>query len=113
MEAGRGALSWPSAQSGQSPKYPARDPQGQRRFAFLVEESVLHNGLGDADTQAEQLDHLLTVGALPDVSVGVIPTRPIRARMPVEDAVHSGLQSGIRGGSFQDPVPAECSWYEN
>jgi transcriptional regulator with XRE-family HTH domain len=58
--------------------------EGQRRFAFLVEEGVLGNGLGDADTQAEQLDHLLTVGALPNVSVGVIPVRLGRARMPVE-----------------------------
>ncbi|MGR8010377.1 helix-turn-helix domain-containing protein [Streptomyces hypolithicus] len=58
--------------------------EGQRRFAFLVEESVLSNGLGDADTQAEQLNHLLSVAALPNVSVGVIPTRLGRARMPVE-----------------------------
>lgn len=58
--------------------------EGQRRFAFLVEESVLINGLGDADTQAEQLDHLLAVGALPNVSVGVVPNRLGRARMPVE-----------------------------
>lgn len=57
---------------------------GHRRFAFLVEESVLRNGLGDADTQAEQLEHLLTVGALPNVSVGVIPARMERSRMPVE-----------------------------
>lgn len=57
---------------------------GHRRFAFLVEESVLRNGLGDAETQAEQLEHLLTVGALPNVSVGVIPARMGRSRMPVE-----------------------------
>lgn len=55
-----------------------------RRFAFLVEESVLSNGLGDADTQAEQLERLLTVGALPNISVGVVPTRLGRTRMPVE-----------------------------
>ncbi|MEW2128936.1 helix-turn-helix transcriptional regulator [Streptomyces sp. NPDC005435] len=58
--------------------------EGQRRFAFLVEQSTLSNGLGDAETQAEQLDHLLTVNALPNVSVGVVPTRLGRARMPVE-----------------------------
>ncbi|MEU7024609.1 helix-turn-helix transcriptional regulator [Streptomyces sp. NPDC046203] len=58
--------------------------EGQRRFAFLVEQSVLGNALGDADAQAEQLDHLLTIGALPNVSVGVIPTRLGRTRMPVE-----------------------------
>ncbi|MGW7555536.1 helix-turn-helix domain-containing protein [Streptomyces rimosus] len=58
--------------------------EGQRRFAFLVEESVLSNGLGDVDTQVEQLDHLLSVAALPNVSVGVVPTRLGRARSPVE-----------------------------
>ncbi|GAA1898246.1 helix-turn-helix transcriptional regulator [Streptantibioticus ferralitis] len=58
--------------------------EGQRRFAFLVEESVLRNGLGSADTQTEQLEHLITVSALPNVSVGVVPTRLGRTRMPVE-----------------------------
>ncbi|MFF1381012.1 helix-turn-helix domain-containing protein [Streptomyces sp. NPDC058308] len=55
-----------------------------RRFAFLVEESVLSNGLGDADTQTEQLERLLVVGTLPNISVGVVPTRLERTRMPVE-----------------------------
>ncbi|AYG83291.1 hypothetical protein DWB77_05487 [Streptomyces hundungensis] len=55
-----------------------------RRFAFLVEEPVLSNGLGDADTQAEQLDRLITIGALPNVSIGVVPTRLGRTRMPAE-----------------------------
>lgn len=58
--------------------------EGQRRFAFLLEESVLRNGLGSADTQIEQLEHLLTVGALPNVSVGVVPMQLDRSRMPVE-----------------------------
>ncbi|MEU7042180.1 helix-turn-helix transcriptional regulator [Streptomyces varsoviensis] len=58
--------------------------EGQRQFAFLVEQSALGNALGDAETQAEQLDHLLTVGALPNVSVGVIPVGLGRLRMPVE-----------------------------
>ncbi|MFI0940904.1 helix-turn-helix domain-containing protein [Streptomyces sp. NPDC021020] len=58
--------------------------EGQRTFAFLVEESTLRNGLGGADTQTEQLDHLMDVAALPNVSVGVVPTRLGRARMPVE-----------------------------
>ncbi|WP_307659445.1 helix-turn-helix transcriptional regulator [Streptomyces sp. V1I1] len=58
--------------------------EGIRRFAFLVEESVLRNGLGEPDTQLEQLEHLLTVGSLPNVSLGVVPTRLGRSRMPVE-----------------------------
>ncbi|MCH0541100.1 hypothetical protein I3F58_16295 [Streptomyces sp. MUM 203J] len=60
--------------------------EGQRRFAFLVEESVLRNGYGDADTQAEQLERLrsLAEGELPNVTLGVVPARLERARMPVE-----------------------------
>lgn len=58
--------------------------EGQRRFAFLVEESVLRNGLGNAETQTEQLERLLSEGARPNVSVGVIPQGLGRARMPVE-----------------------------
>ncbi|MEU2431526.1 helix-turn-helix transcriptional regulator [Streptomyces sp. NPDC007861] len=58
--------------------------EGDRRFAFLVEESVLRNGLGGAEVQEEQLCHLLTVGSLPSVSLGVVPTRTERSRMPVE-----------------------------
>ncbi|MGX2997196.1 helix-turn-helix domain-containing protein [Streptomyces sp. JNUCC 64] len=57
---------------------------GNRSFAFLVEESVLGNGLGDPGTQAEQLDHLLEICGLPNVTVGVVPTRLGRERMPVE-----------------------------
>ncbi|MFF8813887.1 helix-turn-helix domain-containing protein [Streptomyces pactum] len=44
-----------------------------RRFALLVEESALRFQMGDADTMAGQLGHLLTVGSLPGVSLGVIP----------------------------------------
>ncbi|MFE6361592.1 helix-turn-helix domain-containing protein [Streptomyces sp. NPDC057806] len=58
--------------------------EGDRRFAFLVEESVLRNGLGGPDVQEEQLSHLLTVGSLPSISLGVVPTRTDRSRMPVE-----------------------------
>ncbi|MFF1490923.1 helix-turn-helix domain-containing protein [Streptomyces sp. NPDC058304] len=58
--------------------------EGDRRFAFLVEESVLRNGLGGMDVQEEQLNHLLTIGSLPSVSLGVVPTRADRSRMPVE-----------------------------
>lgn len=43
------------------------------RCLLLVEESVLHYQLGAADAVAAQLGHLLTVGALPAVSLGIIP----------------------------------------
>ncbi|MFD7541206.1 helix-turn-helix domain-containing protein [Streptomyces sp. NPDC059819] len=58
--------------------------EGGRRFAFLVEEPVLRNGIGGAEVQRAQLEHLRTVSALPSVSLGVVPTSVARRRMPVE-----------------------------
>ncbi|CAL9595680.1 helix-turn-helix domain-containing protein [Streptomyces sp. enrichment culture] len=43
------------------------------RFVMVVEESVLYHQMGDADAMAAQLGYLLTAGALPSVSLGVIP----------------------------------------
>ncbi|MFD9795195.1 helix-turn-helix domain-containing protein [Streptomyces sp. NPDC059070] len=85
-----------------------------RRFAFLVEESVLSNGLGDADTQAEQLERLLTVGALPNISVGVVPTRLGRTRMPVEgfwmfDTAQVNVE--LVSGHLTLTQPSEVSMY--
>ncbi|MFG2892959.1 helix-turn-helix domain-containing protein [Streptomyces sp. NPDC048248] len=45
----------------------------EHRFALLIEESVLRYQIGEADTMAGQLGHLLAVGSLPSVSLGVIP----------------------------------------
>lgn len=58
--------------------------ESDKRFAFLIEESVLRNGLGGPDVLTGQLSHLLTVGSLPNVSLGVLPMRADRSRMPVE-----------------------------
>ncbi|MFJ8230632.1 helix-turn-helix domain-containing protein [Streptomyces sp. NPDC094448] len=55
-----------------------------RTFAFLVEESVLRNGMGGPGVMAAQLDRLLEVGNLPQVSLGVVPMRADRPCMPVE-----------------------------
>lgn len=60
--------------------------EGGRRFAVLVEESVLRNVIGDADVMVGQLGHLLTVGELPSVSLGIVPMGIVRNPMwPVED----------------------------
>lgn len=57
-----------------------------RRFAFLLEESVLRNGMGGPDVMAPQLRQLIEVADLPSVSVGVIPADPDRSHArPVED----------------------------
>ncbi|MFJ4439939.1 helix-turn-helix domain-containing protein [Streptomyces sp. NPDC088923] len=46
---------------------------GRRRFVFLLEEAALRYQIGDGDAMAAQLGHLLSVGALPAVSLGIIP----------------------------------------
>ncbi|WP_327072583.1 helix-turn-helix domain-containing protein [Kitasatospora purpeofusca] len=58
--------------------------EGHRRFAFLVEESVLRCGIGGGGVMRDQLHHLTTVGSLPNVSLGVVPMRPDRVRWPAE-----------------------------
>jgi transcriptional regulator with XRE-family HTH domain len=43
------------------------------RFVLLMEEAALYYQIGDADAMAAQLGYLLTAGALPQVSLGIIP----------------------------------------
>ncbi|KUM80183.1 helix-turn-helix domain-containing protein [Streptomyces sp. ISL-22] len=43
------------------------------RFVMVVEEAVLYYQLGDSEAMAAQLGYLLTAGALPAVSFGIIP----------------------------------------
>jgi transcriptional regulator with XRE-family HTH domain len=59
--------------------------EGGRRFAVLLEESVLRNVIGGSNVMAGQLGHLLTVGELPSVALGIIPMGIDRDAMwPVE-----------------------------
>ncbi|NEA54443.1 helix-turn-helix domain-containing protein [Streptomyces sp. SID13666] len=90
--------------------------EGQRRFAFLIEESVLRSGYGDADTQAEQLERLssLVDGELPHVSLGVVPTRLERARMPVEGfGIYDKAQVSVElvSGYLTITQPSEVAAY--
>ncbi|MBH1938785.1 helix-turn-helix transcriptional regulator [Streptomyces sp. AV19] len=57
---------------------------GNRRFAMLVEESVLRYRVGDAEAMAGQLGYLLSVMSLPTVSLGVIPFEVTRTLWPLE-----------------------------
>lgn len=57
---------------------------GERRFAFLIEESVLRSGIGGPETMTAQLHHLLDVSSMVNVSLGVVPMRPDRTSWPVE-----------------------------
>ncbi|MEU9344679.1 helix-turn-helix transcriptional regulator [Streptomyces sp. NPDC048278] len=87
---------------------------GGRRFAFLVEESVLRNGIGGTDVQIGQLGHLLTVGTLSNVSLGVVPMSTDRSRMPVEgfwifDAAQVNVE--LVSGYLTLTQPSEVAMY--
>ncbi|MFF1769059.1 helix-turn-helix domain-containing protein [Streptomyces sp. NPDC058249] len=56
-----------------------------RRFLLVVEEAALHHQVAVAEAMAAQLGYLLTAGALPAVSLGVIPmSAQARPMWPVE-----------------------------
>jgi transcriptional regulator with XRE-family HTH domain len=71
--------------------------EGPRRLAVLLEEDVLRHRIGDPETMAGQLGHLLTVATLPNVRLGVIPhTADRTALWPMEDFwIFDGTQVNV------------------
>jgi transcriptional regulator with XRE-family HTH domain len=58
---------------------------GNHTFAILLEESALRYRIGGTDVMAGQLGYLLSVMALPAVSIGIIPQNADRSALwPVE-----------------------------
>jgi hypothetical protein len=60
----------------------------RRRFVLLIEEGVLRYQLGDHDAMAAQLGYLLTAGALPAVSLGIIPSATRERAMWPQEVFH-------------------------
>ncbi|MEU8507648.1 helix-turn-helix transcriptional regulator [Streptomyces brevispora] len=58
------------------------------RFVFLIEEAVLYYRIGDADAMAAQLGYLLTAGALPAVSLGIVPAATRERGMWPQEVFH-------------------------
>jgi transcriptional regulator with XRE-family HTH domain len=58
------------------------------RFVLLIEEAALYYQLGDSDAMAAQLGYLLTAGALPSVSLGIIPAATSERRMWPQEIFH-------------------------
>ncbi|MGC4951302.1 helix-turn-helix domain-containing protein [Streptomyces sp. DT224] len=88
--------------------------EGDRRFAFLVEESVLRCGIGGAEVMSGQLDHLISIASLPNVSLGVVPMRPDRERWPAEGFwVYDAAQVNVEliSGYLTLTQPSEVAMY--
>jgi transcriptional regulator with XRE-family HTH domain len=47
--------------------------KGSKRFVVVLEEQALRTWFGTAETQAGQLDRLLAVMSIPNVSLGIVP----------------------------------------
>lgn len=88
--------------------------EGDRRFAFLVEESVLRTGIGGAEVMSGQLGHLISVASLPNVSLGVVPMRPDRERWPAEGFwIYDAAQVNVEliSGYLTLTQPSEVAMY--
>lgn len=57
---------------------------GDHRLAVLLEESALRARIGGTEVMVGQLAHLLTMGAMPQVSLGIIPIVAQRGMWPTE-----------------------------
>ncbi|WP_055570138.1 helix-turn-helix domain-containing protein [Streptomyces atriruber] len=88
--------------------------EGQRLFAFLIEEPALRNTLSNAETQDEQLEHLLSVSRLPNVSLGVVPMGQERRQLPVENFWiydHAQVNVELVSGYLTLTQPSEIKAY--
>lgn len=55
--------------------------EGDHRFAVVLEESVLRAPIGGVEVMSAQLGHLLALGAMPSVSLGIVPLGADRSSM--------------------------------
>ncbi|MEU8617041.1 helix-turn-helix transcriptional regulator [Streptomyces sp. NPDC048623] len=88
--------------------------EGERRFAFLVEESVLRAGIGGTEVMSGQLGHLISIASLPNVSLGVVPMRPDRERWPAEGFwIYDTAQVNVEliSGYLTITQPSEVAMY--
>jgi transcriptional regulator with XRE-family HTH domain len=88
--------------------------EGERRFAFLVEESVVRSGVGGPEVMIGQLGHLIAVSSRPNVSLGVVPMRPDRERWPVEGFwIYDAAQVNVElvSGYLTITQPSEIAMY--
>lgn len=56
----------------ENPEKPEEDEASVPTYLVLINEYVLHNKVGTAETMREQLEHLLDMGTLPNVTVQVV-----------------------------------------
>lgn len=87
-----------------------------RTFAFLIEESVLRSGVGGHHVLREQMDYLVDVATLPNVSLGLIPAGPDRSHWPTEGFwIYDATQVNVEliSGDLTITQPREIEEYSD
>jgi hypothetical protein len=87
---------------------------GRNRYNFLIEAGALSITVGSVGVMREQLDFLLTVTALPHVSLGVIPQNRVRTLYPGEGFyIFDGklVRSELWSGGFRTNQPEEIDTF--
>ncbi|UGQ14818.1 DUF5753 domain-containing protein [Yinghuangia sp. ASG 101] len=88
---------------------------GERTFVLLVDEAVLHHRIADDAVMSEQLGHLLSMMALPAVSLGVVPLRTRRdAILPLESFLlldEAEVRIELLTAEVRVTAPSEVSGY--
>lgn len=87
---------------------------GDHRFAVLIEESVLRYRIGSAEVMIAQLGYLLSVMALPSVSLGIIPFTAPRTSWPLETfTIFDGGRVHVEtlSASIKESEPSEVALY--
>ncbi|MEV7579820.1 helix-turn-helix domain-containing protein [Streptomyces erythrochromogenes] len=88
--------------------------EGDHRFAVLVEESVLRYRIGSAEIMAAQLGHLLSVMALPSISLGIIPFTAPRQAWPLETfTIFDGQRVHVEtlSAAIKETQPSDVALY--
>ncbi|MER6351255.1 helix-turn-helix transcriptional regulator [Streptomyces sp. NPDC001634] len=85
------------------------------RFVMVIEEPVLYYRLGDTDAMAAQLGYLLTAGALPSVSLGIIPSATAERTVWPQELFHvydeNLVSVELLSARVQVTQPSEISQY--
>lgn len=85
------------------------------QFAMVIEEPVLRYQLGDPEAMAAQLGYLLTAGALPQVSLGIIPSDVSERPMWPQEVFHvydeSLVSVELLAARVQVTQPSEIAMY--
>ncbi|NUP46334.1 MAG: helix-turn-helix transcriptional regulator [Catenulispora sp.] len=87
----------------------------EKTFAFLLEEQVLGTRIADDDVMTGQLAHLLTLLAVPNIRLGIIPSSARRERQPTEGFwIYDTAQVSVElvGAYLTVTQPREVSLYE-